>query len=200
MRISSLILLLAHLGVITAISTKDNTETKQSGDGVTNAQGIKNQLQSEVKGIKDSHEKTSKELNKLFKLLDKTQQCLSDTTKQKEITEKLGGMQGVNDALKTEIAESRRNQAELLNHVIKHLERFDEKDSALSNTTIEKNELLEKVTKVTGLNKSTESEIQDARAGLLQATSVSVVADLTVTSLRDGIDEYIERMNPSRSN
>ena len=117
MRISSLILLLAHLGVITAISTKDNTETKQSGDGVTKAQGIKNQLQSEVKGIKDSHDKTSKELNKLFKLLDKTQQCLSDTTKQKEITEKLGGMQGVNNTLKTEIAEFRRNQAELLNHV-----------------------------------------------------------------------------------
>jgi len=196
MRISSLLLFLAYLGVITAVAAKDNTETKKSGDDVTKAQGLMNQLQSEVKGIKDSHDKTSKELNELFKLLDETQQHLSDTTKQKEMAEKLGEMQVINDALKAEIAESRRNQAELLNHVIKLLERLDEKDSALSNVTMEKNELLEKVTKVTGLNKSIESEIQDARAGLLQATSAAAVAESTVTSLRGDIEE-LRRENES---
>ena len=55
MRISSLILFLAHLGVTTAVATKINTETKQSGDGVAKSKELNNQLQSEVKGIENSN-------------------------------------------------------------------------------------------------------------------------------------------------
>mmetsp|Transcript_38642 Transcript_38642/g.70857 ORF Transcript_38642/g.70857 Transcript_38642/m.70857 type:complete len:330 (-) Transcript_38642:400-1389(-) len=113
----------------------------------------------------------------------------SATTKQKEMAEKLSEMQGVNDALKTEIAETKGSHAKLLNHVNKLLERLDEKDTVLSNITMEKNELVEKVAKATGLNNRIESDIQEARAGLLPATSAAAVAESTVASLRSTIEE-----------
>ena len=165
-----------------------------------------------------------KELNKLFERLDETEQQLTATTKQKEeMAEQLSEMRGINDALKTEIAESRRNQAELLKHVNKLLGRLDEKDRNLSNVKMENNELVAKVRKVTGMknrlqseveglkngndttnkecNKIFEklgigSEIEEAQSSLLKGTSAAAVVESTVASLR-GVIEELHRENES---
>ena len=98
--------------------------------------------------------------------------------------------------MRGEFAESKESQAELINHVNKLLERLDDKDHAVFNPTIKKNELVEKVSNATELNNHTESEIQEAQAGLLQATSAAALAESTVTSLSSVIEE-LRRDNES---
>ena len=102
-------------------------------------QELNNHFQSEVKGLNDSHGKTSKELSKLFERLDQIEQHSPSSNKRKEeMSEKLGGMYSVDEALENEIAESKENQAQLLTHVNKLLE-------CLGGVTTEKNELVEKL-------------------------------------------------------
>ena len=65
-------------------------------------------MESRFKELNDSSEK-------LCKCFDQTKLHSSDNTKNKrELVEKLDEIQGYNDALKTEVAESKENQANLL--------------------------------------------------------------------------------------
>ncbi len=115
-------------------------------------------------------DKTSQEqlIIKLIELLDNTERHLTVTTKQKEeMLEKLGEMQSVNDKLKAELSESRRNQEGLLANVNKLLERLDEKerrlgekDNVLSSMTLEKNELVQKLAMATEQNKQIFSDVE----------------------------------------
>lgn len=103
-------------------------------------------------------------LKVLQERLDETEHQLEATNKQKEeLVKKLGEMQGVHDALKTEVAESKTSQAELLNRVNKLLERLDDKDDILSNVNEEKHDLVNKLTKVEASNSHLESEVQSLK-------------------------------------
>jgi len=72
-------------------------------------------------------------------------ELLSANTKQgEELADKLDDVQGVVDALTTEMAESKGSQADLLNHVNRILESLDEKYNTLSNELMAKTEQLSK--------------------------------------------------------
>ena len=98
---------------------------------------------------------------------------MSAMTKRKEDlteTEKLGEVHGVNAALKTEVAESKTSQAELLNRVNKLLERLDEKDDALTNVNNEKSQLVENVTETEGTNDTLKSEVHVLKDSQVKAS------------------------------
>ena len=114
-------------------------------------------------------ESSFKELNVsreiLCKCFDQTKLHSSDNTKNKrELVEKLDEMQGNNDALKTEVAESKENQADLLKQVKKLRQRLDEKDTSMSNMIMEKNELLvEKVAETQVLKNQLQSDVKELK-------------------------------------
>ena len=125
----------------------------------------KHELVEKVYTMESSFKELNVSRDILCKCFDQTKLHSSDNTKNKrELVEKLDEMQGNNDALKTEVAESKENQADLLKQVKKLRQRLDEKDNSMSNMIMEKNELLvEKVAETQVLKNQLQSDVKELK-------------------------------------